>query len=435
MNYSFISKAVFCTLLIFSLFAVQSTIKAQDISGDDYDKEGLKVGVVKNSSLVKIEVKGKAEVLNLKELYSLLGINKLDRTYRSIASLEQMKVKGNNAEIDGEALLAVISGKDGIILLIVDANNPKNFTYTALKQRIVRKGDRKDRYHSQDEGIQRPDLVTISSNGVAWVSYDQSGFYNLNYVPLVIPKHISTTFEGSNSTEEWDIKVKQGNITVTDGKKVLLNASVFNGFGETADNIKSIVNWGGKPREVNDLTFNIVEDTRSMAGNDVLIEFTEDELSKLCNYPKSSASWESIEIVKPMNNVVRDGKTYIPYAVIARNGIGIVEIPTEGDDIRIYNLGNKPYDPNEKDNPRNFRPAYSINGIGTMFGYIEIPSKDSKTQYLALFSPEFRFGIKVELDFSVKREFSVISTSNYLNLREGDGNIRATLGINNLQMM
>ncbi|MGV8018498.1 MAG: hypothetical protein AB2L26_10025 [Ignavibacteria bacterium] len=64
-------------------------------------KKDLKSEVVKNSSLVKVEIRGKSEVLNLKELYSYLGINKLDRTYRSIASLEKMKVQGSSVSIDG----------------------------------------------------------------------------------------------------------------------------------------------------------------------------------------------------------------------------------------------------------------------------------------------------------------------------------------------
>jgi hypothetical protein len=434
MKRTIISKVLFCTLILCVFLLVHTTSQGQDSSGNDIQKEGLKVGVVKNSSLVKVEVKGKAEVLNLKELYSYLGINKLDRTYRTLVSLEQMKVQGNTANIDGEALLSVISGKDGIIILIADANDPKNFTYTALKQKIVRKGDTKDLYHSQEDGIQRPDLVTISSSGIAWVSYDESELYALNYVPLVTPKLITTTFEGSKSTQEWDIKVIDGNISVVDGSKTLLKATVYNGFSDVADNMTSLVKWGGKTRNVNDFTFNIVEDTRSMAGNDVLLEFGENDLSKLCNPSSKTASWESVEIVKPLNDVIRDKALYIPHVVIARNGIGVVEVPTEGDVVRYYHLGNKPYDPNEKDNPKIFKPAYSINTFGTLFGYIEVSDADAKTQQLALFSPTYRFGIKVELSYNVKKDFSVFATSNHLSLKEGDGNVRTMLGINNLQM-
>ncbi|MCU0371929.1 MAG: hypothetical protein MUE56_01640 [Ignavibacteria bacterium] len=428
-----ISKTLFSFLISLILFSFQSKLQGQDTSGSDFENEGLKVGVVKNSSLIKVEIKGKAEVINLKDLYSLLGINKLDRTFRSIASLENMKVKGLSAEIDGEALLAVISGYAGIILLIVDANDPSVYTYTAIKQKIVRKGEKEDLYHSQEEGIQRPDLVSITSSGVAWVSYGEGGMYVLNFVPLVTPKHISTTFEGSSSTEKWDIKVLGSNISVVDGDKTLLKAVVYSGFSDNAESKKSLVKWNGKSRSAEEFTFNIVEDTRSMAGNDILLEFTAEELAKLCNF-KEKASWESIEIVKPLSNLTREGLSFMPHIVIARNGIGVLEIPTQGDEVRFYNMGNKPFDPNEKDNPRIFRPAYSINGIGTMFGYVEVSDADANSQYLALFSPQYRFGIKVELRSSVKNDYSVLSTANFVKLKESDGNVRASVGITTLQM-
>jgi|WetSurMetagenome_2_1015567.scaffolds.fasta_scaffold12743_3 hypothetical protein len=434
MKYSTILKGGSIAIIFLFLFFSQTITFGQDASSNDFNKEGLKVGVVKNSCLIKVEIKGKADVINLKELYTLLGVNKLDRTYRSIASLEQMKVQGKSTTIDGEAMLSVISGNEGIILLIVDANNPKNFTYTAIKQRIVRKGDTKDLYHSQEEGIQRPDLVTITTSGVAWVSYGDDGLYNLNFVPFVIPKHISTSFEGSSSTQQWDIKVQDNIISVVDGGKVLLKAELFNGFSDVADSLNSLVKWSGKTRNVNNFTFNIVEDTRSMAGNDVLLEFSESDLSKLINLSDKNSSWESIEVVRPLSNVLRNNSSYIPHVVIARNGIGIVEIPNEGDDVRYYHMGNKPFDPNEKENPKVFRPAFSINALGNLFGYVEISESDSKKQYLSMFSPFYRFGIKIELSFSVKREFAVLAMANAVCISEGNGNIKAMVGITNLQM-
>jgi len=429
-----ISSVRISAILILFLFAISQISFAQDASSNDLNKESFKVGVVKNSCLVKVEIKGKAEVLNLKDIYSFLGVNKLDRTYRSIGSIETMKVQGRSASIDGEALLSVISGNEGIILLIVDAANPKNFTYTALKQRIVRKGESKDLYHSQEEGIQRPDLVTITKNGVAWVSYGDDGLYNLNFVPFVIPKHITSTFEGSNSTAKWDIKVNEGNLSVVDADKTLLKADLYNGFSDAADSLSSIVKWSGRTRNASNFTFNIVEDTRSMAGNDVLLEFAEADLNKLINMSDKNSSWESNEIVKPLSNVIRNSASYIPHVVIARNGIGVVEVPNEGDEVRYYNLGNKPFDPNEKENPKLFRPAYSINGVGTLFGYIEVTKTDEKKQYLAVFSPFYRFGIKVELNYLVKSDFAIIATSNTVYISEANKNIKSTVGINDLQM-
>lgn len=428
------SFARICTFAVIFLLVFLMSAQAQDASSSDTNKEGIKVGVVKNSCLVKVEIKGKAEVLNLKDIYSFLGVNKLDRTYRSIASIEQMKVQGKTVNIDGEAMLSVISGNEGIILLIVDAGNPKNFTYTAIKQRIVRKGEAKDLYHSQEEGIQRPDLVTITKSGIAWVSYGENNLYNLNFVPYVIPKHITTTFEGSSSTQKWDIKVLEGNISVVDGDKVLLKADLFNGFSDAADSLNSIVKWSGKTRNPANFTFNIVEDTRSMAGNDVLLEFAEADVNKLINLSDKNTSWESNEIVKPLTNVIRNSQSYIPHVVIARNGIGIVEVPNEGDIIRYYNLGNKPYDPNEKENPKVFKPAYSINALGTLFGYIEVTKAEDKKQHLAVFSPFYRFGIKIELPYLVKTDFAIVATSNTVYISEMNKNIKSMVGISDLQM-
>jgi hypothetical protein len=434
MKYANIPSMRFYTFIILFSITALSFVNGQDASSTEFNKDGIKVGVVKNSCLIKVEIKGKADILNLKDIYSFLGVNKLDRTYRSIASIEQIKVQGKSTTIDGEAMLSVISGNEGIILLIVDANNPKNYTYTALKQRIVRKGEPKDLYHSQEEGIQRPDLVTITKSGVAWVSYGDGGLYNLNFVPFVIPKYITTTFEGSNSTANWDIKVNDRNISVFDGDKPLIKVELFNGFSDEADSLNSLVKWGGKTRNPNNFTFNIVEDTRSMAGNDVLLEFAETDLTKLINLSEKNSSWESVEIVKPLTNVIRNDASYIPHVVIARNGIGIVEIPNEGDQVRFYHLGNKPYDPNEKDNPKLFRPAYSINGLGTLFGYIEVAKTDVVKQYLSLFSPFYKFGIKIELNFTVKNDFSILATSNTVFIAEADKNIKATVGITDLQM-
>lgn len=435
MKYKIISSFRFLSFTLLFSFLLLTTVQGQDASSNDFNKEGLKVGVVKNSCLVKVEIKGKAEVLNLKDIYSFLGVNKLDRTYRSIASLEQMKVQGKNTEIDGEAMLSVISGNEGIILLIIDANNPKNFTYTAIKQRIVRKGEPRDLYHSQEEGIQRPDLVTITRQGIAWVSHADAGLYSLNFVPFVIPKHISTTFEGSNSTQQWDIKVQDNVLSVVDADKVLLKAELFNGYSDIADSLSSLVKWSGKTRNVNNFTFNIVEDTRSMAGNDILLEFSESDLVKLINFSEKKSSWESIEIVKPLSNVFRSGSSYIPHVVIARTGIGIIEIPNEGDEIRFYRLGNKPYDPNEKENPKVFKPAFSINALGNLFGYIEVTEADAKKQYLSMFSPFYKFGIKIELSFLVKKEFAVIAMTNSVHVSEGAGNVKAMVSITNLQML
>lgn len=434
MKYANISSVRACAFAILIFFVFLTTTQGQDASSNDLNKEAFKVGVVKNSCLVKVEVKGKAEVLNLKDIYSFLGVNKLDRTYRSIGSIETMKVQGKSVSIDGEAMLSVISGNEGIILLIVDANNPKNFTYTAIKQRIVRKGESKDLYHSQEEGIQRPDLVTITKNGVAWVSYSDDGLYNLNYVPFVIPKHITSTFEGSSSTQKWDIKVLDGNISVVDGDKTLLKADLYNGFSDVADSLSSMVKWSGRTRNSANFTFNIVEDTRSMAGNDVLLEFAESDLNKLINLSEKNTSWESNEIVKPLSNVIRYDASYIPHVVIARNGIGIVEVPNEGDVIRYYNLGNKPFDPNEKDNPKLFRPAYSINALGTLFGYIEVTKSEDKKQYLCVFSPFYRVGIKIEMNYLVKTDFAIVATSNTVYISEANKNIKSLVGINDLQM-
>jgi hypothetical protein len=172
-----------------------------------------------------------------------------------------------------------------------------------------------------------------------------------------------------------------------------------------------------------------------MAGNDVLLEFADSDLTKLLNFPEKNASWESVEIVKPLSNVFRNGSSYIPHVVIARNGIGIIEVPNEGDEVRYYHLGNKPFDPNEKENPKVFRPAYSINALGNLFGYVEVADVDNKKQYLSMFSPFYRFGIKIELNFTVKRDFSVIAMTNSVHISEGTGNVKAMVSITNLQML
>ena len=147
-------------------------------------KNDIKVGVLKNTNLVKIEVKGDAEIINLKDLESILGTTSLNRTYRTIASIENVNIVKDTTKIVGEALVIVISGDGGIILIFADMKNRSNYMYTGMKQNIVRKGEPKNFYHSQEDGIQRPDLVSILKEGIAWVSYGKDDKFNLNYVPF-----------------------------------------------------------------------------------------------------------------------------------------------------------------------------------------------------------------------------------------------------------
>ena len=171
------------------LFFASSFVIVKDALPQDNLNEtsNVKVGVIKNSNMVKVEVNGKAEVINIKELFPLLGVNKLNRSYRTIASVENVKVKQGTKLLEGNAVVIVISGAEGILIIFVEYNNLENYIYTGMKHRIVKKGEKKNLYHNQEEGIQRPDIVTILKEGVAWVSEGESDIYTLNYIPFIFP--------------------------------------------------------------------------------------------------------------------------------------------------------------------------------------------------------------------------------------------------------
>ena len=339
-------------VFVFSNFNIMNA-SAQEANTDPKD---VKVGVIKNSSLIKVEINGKAEVIDIKELYTLLGINKLNRTYRTITSTENIKIKQGIRSIDGNALVVVVSGSEGIILVFIDMNNLENYFYTGMKQSIVRKGEKENLYHSQDDGIQRPDIVTILKEGVAWVSKESDDVYNLNYLPYIFPKLVTTSFEGKTSTEKYDITSNEGVLSIVDGNKVLVSAKLFDNFGEEALYYKSLVKWSGQPRTEKNLNFNIVEDSRSMAGKDIVLEFSSENMSSVFNFPSTLSGWESTEIARTLKPIFRGTTEYLPYTVITRYGIGIVEVPIEDGDIRVYKMGDKPYNSLDKDKTGYFKP-------------------------------------------------------------------------------
>jgi len=412
-------------VFVFSNFNIMNA-SAQEANTDPKD---VKVGVIKNSSLIKVEINGKAEVIDIKELYTLLGINKLNRTYRTITSTENIKIKQGIRSIDGNALVVVVSGSEGIILVFIDMNNLENYFYTGMKQSIVRKGEKENLYHSQDDGIQRPDIVTILKEGVAWVSKESDDVYNLNYLPYIFPKLVTTSFEGKTSTEKYDITSNEGVLSIVDGNKVLVSAKLFDNFGEEALYYKSLVKWSGQPRTEKNLNFNIVEDSRSMAGKDIVLEFSSENMSSVFNFPSTLSGWESTEIARTLKPIFRGTTEYLPYTVITRYGIGIVEVPIEDGDIRVYKMGDKPYNSLDKDKTGYFKPLLISDADNTIFGYIESSTTESGKNYLSLFSPEYRFGIKVELRDKVKPDYFLSASKERVILKEGNSNINSSIGI------
>lgn len=52
-----------------------------------------------------------------------------------------------------------------------------------------------------------------------------------------------------------------------------------------------------------------------------------------------------------------------------------------------------------------------------------------KKNYLALFSPEYRFGIKVELKDKVKPDYFLSASKERVLLKEGNTNVNSSIGI------
>ena len=427
----------YCLRFAVMLFFASSFVIVKDALPQDNLNEtsNVKVGVIKNSNMVKVEVNGKAEVINIKELFPLLGVNKLNRSYRTIASVENVKVKQGTKVLEGNAVVIVISGAEGILIIFVEYNNLENYIYTGMKHRIVKKGEKKNLYHNQEEGIQRPDIVTILKEGVAWVSEGESDNYTLNYIPFIFPKLVNTSFDGSSNTEKFGIVYAEGNLSIVDGAKVLVSAKILDNYGETADNLPSLVKWSGETRNPSNLNFNIIEDSRNMAGKDVVIEFTGDMLANIFSLPATQGGWESTEIVKLLNPIFRGAMSYLPYVVITREGIGIVEVPTENGEVRVYKMGGKPFNVQEKSGTGFFKPMFTTDASETIFGYVEMSSTDKDAHYLSLFSPEYRIGIKVAMEKNVKRDYSIRAEKERIILNESNKNVLLSIGIEKINFV
>lgn len=423
----------FIILLFFvsTIFMYKEVLPQENLN----ESSNVKVGVVKNSNMVKVEVNGKAEVINIKDLFNLLGVNKLNRSYRTIASIEKVKVKQGTKVLDGNAVVVVISGNEGILIIFVDYANLENYMYTGMKHNVVKKGEKQNLYHSQEEGIQRPDIVTILKEGVAWVSEGDFDNYNLNYIPFVFPKLVTTSFEGSRNTEKFGIVYSEGNLSIVDGVKVLVSAKIIDSFGESADNLSSLVKWSGETRNPNNLNFNIVEDGRTMAGKDVVIDIPTELMSGIFGLTANQNGWESTEMVKLMSTIYRGAVSYLPYVVITREGIGIVEVPTENGDIRIYKMGGKPFNVQEKDKTGYFKPLFTTDASEVIFGYVELNPSDKDAHYLSLFSPEYRIGIKVALEKNVKRDYSIRAEKERVILNESNKNVVLSIGIEKINFV
>ena len=428
---NFYLRFILLLIFAFNFLVFKDALTQENLN----ETSNVKVGVVKNSNMVKVEVNGKTEVINLKDIFPLLGVNKLNRSYRTIASIEKVKIKQGTKVLDGNALVIVISGTEGILIIFVDYNNLENYLYTGLKHKVVKKGEKKNLYHSQEEGIQRPDIVTILKEGVAWVSEGESDNYVLNYIPYIFPKLVNTSFDGSSNSEKFGIVYSEGTLSIVDGVKVLVSAKILDNYGETADNLTSLVKFSGEPRTIDGLNFNIIEDSRNMAGRDVVIEFSSELFSGVFNIPSNQNGWESTEIVKSMKPIFRGGIGYLPYAVITREGIGIVEVPVENGDIRVYKMGGKPFNVQEKSGTGYFKPLFTMDSFETIFGYVELSATDKDVHYLSLYSPEYRIGIKVALDKNLKKDYSMTAVKERFSLYESNNNTILSIGIEKINFV
>ncbi|MCX8174699.1 MAG: hypothetical protein N3E51_00635 [Candidatus Micrarchaeota archaeon] len=397
----------------------------EDLPRQNKTEDSLKVGVVKESNMVKMEYGRKAAIITLQDIYKDLGIIGFDRTYRTISTVQELHIKTTKAKIDGLGIVSLITGRDGVIVLYADAEL-KTFIYSAMKVPVVYRGDYEDRFHSEKDGIQRPAIAGIGEHGCYWVTHSGGGTYRLYYVPHTNPLLVSTTFGAGSSTKDWNFSFgENGRLQVLDGQKPVLTASTYDGVGKEGMRIESSVKGDGFQRNGASLKLNIIEDTREMAGRDIYLKFSPSQLSELCNIP---GNWESSEIVKPLEKVQRGGETFIPHVVIARNGIGVVEVPIVGDYARYYNLLGAPYDANPK-NPRDPKYVFAINQSGTIFSAVEVPSVDAKNHNLAVFYLPGMFMMKVQMDGKGDDIHSLVATENGAEARDSGKEVVSAIKI------
>ncbi|VVC00555.1 Uncharacterised protein [uncultured archaeon] len=393
--------------------------------------DSAKVGVVKNTNLIKVEYNGNAAIFALDGIYMDLGVNKLDRTYRTVTMVQDLHIKTASRQIDGPAIISVMAGKEGIIIIYASADLKTPPLYYAMKTSIAFRGDLKDRFHSQEDGIERPALVGINQYGVYWISLVNEKECELFYVPHSRPLLVSTSFEGGSSTKDWSIEFSTDGkeLRVLDGQKPLLTAWAYDRIGEENTRIASLVKGDGTPRIGSKLSFNIVEDRSDMAGDGILLPFGPEGLASLCGIGK----WESSETVKYMANTQRSDTAYIPHMVISREGIGVVELPFVGDYALYYRLMGAPYDANAK-NPRSPEYVFAANPTGTLFGAIEVPSKEASKHNMAAFFLPGAFMMKVQMDGKGSDVKLLMATDGGVQARSSDGNLLNAIDISPLQV-
>lgn len=243
-------------------------------------------------------------------------------------------ISTSKVHIQGEALVMVGTGREGIFILFAD-KDLNQFVMATMKQSLVIKGDWEQRYHMQEEGISDPVVLSMNEHGVAWPNRMEDGRYEVHYVPLPTPKLITFSTSAAGSTTDWIIDSDGQTVQLKDSKDVLASATIKDNVGDNFIRKDSRIKWNGVPRNA-DLDLRIENEGSSVSLGKYFAIDVKPEIV--------AGKFETVEMGegrKPtykVGTVDANDSTFLVRPVPTRDGIWDVYVPQNGIGARIFQV-------------------------------------------------------------------------------------------------
>ncbi|MCX6772163.1 MAG: hypothetical protein NTV88_00115 [Candidatus Micrarchaeota archaeon] len=374
----------------------------------DYDSSGVQYG----ERIINLSAFGKeAAIVGL-------GLEKLDKaftfneTWRTTSKIvDHISISTKEINIDGRALVVVGTGREGIFIIFANENLDQIYM-TVMKQSLVFKGDWDQRLHYQEKGISDPILLDVSSKGISWPNSLGDNRYQMNYVPLPYPKHITFQFNERGKTADWKTSIDstsegQNVVYVKNGDDIIAQGTVFQDVGSSFSRVQSKISSNGVTRSSNSYSIKNLNEKRAIGfGTSWKVNFSKEIGEQMFSIPLDRPGFETVGLGLDMNGATRqltyfagqtniNDTTYLVYIDPTRNKIAGVLVPISGNGGGVYLLDQSPLDISDVDRVLNL--LVRSNGVDRA-GWITGDSKRKGKDHDFVIAYDAYFGIKVRVD-------------------------------------
>ena len=352
-----------------------------------------------------------------------------DYTWRTQSLVvPNVDISTSKVHIQGEALVMVGTGKQGIFIIFAD-RELQQFVMATIKQNLVIKGDWEQRYHRQEEGISDPVVLVVNEHGIAWPNRKGDGGYEITYVPLPTPKVITFSTNAAGPTTDWQIDSDGKTVQLKDSKDVLASATITDNVGDNFIRKESRIKWNGVPRNA-DLELRMENEQPSVSLGKNLAMIVSPEIVD----GKGFETVEMGENRKPtykVGTVVANDSTFLVREVPTRDGIWTVYVPQLGSNGRIFKVEDgRPLNNSDVDRILDFVVA-SDNNSG-IAGWIRGEQTGDKSYDLTAYDPSF--GLKVDVDLLKKLSGADIRVKGNKVTAYENGEVESYIGISDLKV-